>query len=188
MTDLYSHILRAYGECRALTEKEKLFLTGQGIHPDALDYGENNKYFRILATLVRWEGCFFDFDRNGTRAAIIVCRDEAGEVADMVAWAPSEGHLARWAGNVSMLGEELIRRPRLSGDRLWVYPTPLEWLQHRRAGVVVLDYDKARAPLAAASPISVHTEELRKKMQAAWRHPRIEVSAFDMAATILASV
>jgi hypothetical protein len=77
-----------------------------------------------------------------------------------------------------MIGQEQLSIPRFDGDRLWVHRTPAEWLAHRRVGVVILNYDRARMLLAAASPIAVKTKQHKADLEARWRAPRVQV--FDV--------
>jgi hypothetical protein len=173
-----SEIMRLYGKhCRQLGPREMTALVAMDIHPDALGWG--NGQFAVMASNVFWQGEFwFDFAPNGegARAAIIVCLGADGQAQDLAAWAPSEGRLAlRW-GHVAMIGEEQLTIPRLEGDRLWVHPSPAEWLAHRRAGVVIVNYDAARSRLP--SPIAVKTRQHKAELEERWRMPRIQV--FDV--------
>ncbi len=169
---------------RDLSPKEVAALAARGIHPDALGWGQEQ--FAVKAATVRWEGPWFDFAAggDGQRAAIIVCLDEAAAAADLAAWSPADGRLALHFGRVAMIGEEQLPIPRLEGDKLWVHPSPAEWLAHRRAGVVIANYDRARALLAGASPVSVKTTTFKAHLEDRWRAPRIQVFEVGIAEAI----
>ena len=176
-----SEVLREYAmHCRDLAPKEVAALVIRGIHPDALGWG--NGQFAVKAAYVRWEGAlWFDFATEhdgGQRAAVIMCLDEGGQAADLAAWSLAAGRLALRAGTVAMIGQEQISLPRVDGDRLWVHPSPVEWLEHRRVGVVIINYEMARPALVAASPLAVKTREHKAKLEERWRAPRVQV--FDV--------
>ncbi len=181
-----SEIMRLYAQhCRQLGPREMTTLLAMDIHPDALGWG--NGQFAVMAASIRWEGeQWFDFASHGegprAQAAIIVCLGVDGQAQDLAAWAPSEGRLAlRW-GRVAVIGEEQLALPRLEGDRLWVHPSPAEWLAHRRTGVVIVNYDAARSRLP--STIAVKTREHKADLEKRWRMPRIQVFNVGMAEAI----
>lgn len=178
--------MRRYARhCRPLGLREMTALVARDIHPDALGWA--GEQFAVMAAGVRWEGCWFDFateQDGGKRAAIIVCLDERGQAADLAAWSPAEDKLALNFGNVAMLGEEQVSLPRLGGDKLWVHPSPVEWLVHRRAGVVIINYDRARSVLGGASPIAVKTAGHKADLESRWRMPRIQVFEVGVAEAI----
>jgi hypothetical protein len=92
----------------------------------------------------------FDFaeevgDQGAISAFLFLARDEDGEPADLVAWAPSVNRLAAWFGAVALLGAEDLWAPRLTKERaLPVFEAPLGWLRAGREGVVVI----SRSPLS----------------------------------------
>jgi hypothetical protein len=178
MSDSLTQILDAYSRCDALSPNEMAKLSQKGVFSPALDYDKASGLFQIRAARVMLDGPWFDFSPTGKRLPIIVCRDERGDVADLVAWAPAENHVGRWLGNVSMIGEEACTRPRLEPDKLWVRESVLDWLQHGRTGVVILDADRARSVLTAGSPLAVKSIEHKRRLDAAWRAP--EVKVFDV--------
>lgn len=180
-----SDVTRAYAmHCTDLAPKEISWFAAKAVHPDALGWGD--KHFAIKAAAVKWESDrWFDFDIEGKRAAIIVCRDERGDVADLCAWSPADGVAGLWLGHVAMLGEEAVLRPRADGDKLWVWPSPLEWLVHRRVGVVVLSAERARPLLVAGSPLAVLTREHKAALDALWQPPRVVVYDMDGLAAVV---
>jgi hypothetical protein len=168
--------MRAYGmHCRDLSLKELAALAAKDVHPDVLGWGDGR--FAIKAATVKWDGeLWFDFAPEGKRSAIIVCLDEHGQPADLAAWSPADGRTGLCWGNIAMIGQEQVGVvPRLDGDKLWVHPSPLEWLLHRRAGVVIINHEAARPILVGASPIAVKTGAMRAALEEKWRAPRIQV-------------
>ena len=182
-----SEVLREYAmHCRDLAPKEMAALVARGIHPDALGWAGGQ--FAVKAANVRWDGeRWFDFageHEGGQRAAVIVCLDEAGQAADLAAWSPAGSRVALRQGAVAMLGQEQVVLPRLDGDRLWVHPSPAEWLEHRRVGVVIVNHDLARSALVAASPVAVKTMKHKADLEERWRAPRVQVFEVGVAEAI----
>jgi hypothetical protein len=177
-----SDVMRAYGMyCGDLTPKEIAALASKGVHPDAIGWGDGQrKQFAVKAATVKWEGeLWFDFAGvDGKRAAIIVCLDDQSQPADLAAWSPVDDRVGLCWGNVAMIGQEQALLPRLDGSKLWVHASPLDWLMHRRAGVVIVNHDAARPMLVAASPITVKTAALRATLDDKWKAPRVQV--FDV--------
>ena len=174
--------------CKDLTPKEVATLAGKGVHPDIVGWMEG--HFAVKAAPVRWEGeQWFDFaPDDGQRAAIIVCLDEHRQPADLAAWSPADDRVGlRW-GNVAMIGQEQVHAPRLDGDKLWVHPSPLDWLAHRRAGVVILSHEAARPILVGASPLAVKTASFRAHLEDKWRAPRVQVFDLGVAEATLEGV
>lgn len=172
--------LKLYAQhCRDLTPKETAALALRGIHSDVLGW-RHGEQFAIKAAPVRWDGPWFDFasEGDGRRAAIIVCMDEAGAAADLAAWSPADERIALYFGNVAMIGEEQLSIPRLESDKLWIHASPADWLAHRRTGLVIANYDRAREMLAGCSPVAVKTPGLKALLEEKWRGPRIQV--FDV--------
>lgn len=184
-----SEVMRAYGmHCNDLSPKEIAWLGAKGVHPDALGWG--TKHFAVKGAFVRWEGeRWFEFanEEDGKRAAVIVCLDERGDASDLAAWSPADERLGLCWGNVQMIGQEQVALPRLNGDKLWVHESPLEWLIHRRAGVVVVDFDVARSVLFSASPIAVRSRALKATLEEKWM-PRIQVFDVGLAEAVLEGV
>lgn len=176
-----SDVTRLYAKhCRGLSPKEEASLVAKDVHPSALGWANDQWALRMAP--VRWEGeTWFDFapeHEGGKTAAIIVCLGADGQPADLAAWSMSENRLALHKGTLGMIGEEQLALPRLEGDKLWVHASPVEWLVHRRIGLVIVNYDAARRALVAASPIAVKTMGQKALMEERWRMPRIQV--FDV--------
>ena len=93
-------------------------------------------------------------DEKHESAYTIIARDILGDPIDIVAWDPASGRLATWRNRASILGEDQLNAPRLA-DGLPVFETPLQWLQQRRLGVVVIDAERAAPKLREAAPLLV---------------------------------
>jgi hypothetical protein len=176
-SDLASEILSACTDCRALTPGELGCFNKHGIPSDALAFNQPRKHFKVLAApIVRLPADRFEFaqyhrgDEKPVNAAIIVCRNELDDLADIAAWVPAENETALWLGRVAMLGQENTLAPRL-GDPLFAYPSPREWLARRRDGVVILNPVGARSLLRAASPIAVPSIEFGQSLREALAAP-----------------
>jgi hypothetical protein len=182
-----SDITRLYARhCRALNAEEHAALVKRDILPSAI--GWCNDQWAVKIASIRWEGeLWFDFapeSEGGKDAAIIVCLGADGQPADLAAWSLAENRLALHKGHVRMIGEEQLCLPRLDGNWLWVHPSPIEWLVHRRVGVVIVHHELARAPLVAASPIAVKTRQHKLELEERWRMPRIQVFDIGVAEAI----
>jgi hypothetical protein len=119
----------------------------------------------------------FDFaDERGaegvaTQAFVFLARDGLGEQIDLVAWEPSSGRLAAWAGEAVLLGANVLSSPGIGDDRLAIFENPLSWLKADRRGVVVIDLDGAAAQLRDAAPLRAETLELGNRLNAAINAP-----------------
>jgi hypothetical protein len=91
-------------------------------------------------------------------AYTVIARNATGDPIDIVAWQPASGRLATWLNRASILGEDQLNAPRVA-ECLPVYETPLQWLQQRRLGVVVLDAKRAAPKLREAAPLLATTYE-----------------------------
>lgn len=105
----------------------------------------------------------FEFERfsrfhiDADETFILMALDQNGEPADLVAWrAEPSGFLASWLGRAAMLGAEQLDMPRL-GEPLRVHESTLEWLKHKREGVVVIDPIRAGPMLRDAGSIVVNS-------------------------------
>jgi hypothetical protein len=118
-------------------------------------------------------------------AYTIIARDVFGDPIDIVAWQPDSGRLATWLNRASILGEDQLNAPRLA-EGLPVYENPLQWLQQRRLGVVVIDAKRAAPKLREADPLLVtsyeHGMALRAMLKA--EAPRILLSSSTSAACL----
>jgi hypothetical protein len=86
------------------------------------------------------------------RAFILLARDAIGDPVDLVAWRPDQRELWPWRGRAWGLGQENCLGSRTS-SALTVFRDPLEWLKADRAGVVVIDGERAASDLVAAEPV-----------------------------------
>lgn len=128
---------------------------------------------------------YMDGEKEREQAYTIIARDVLGDPIDIVAWQPASGRLATWLNRASILGEDQLNAPRLA-EGLPVYETPLQWLQQRRLGVVVIDAKRAAPKLREAAPLLATTYEhgmaLRAMLKA--KAPRILLSSSTSAACL----
>jgi hypothetical protein len=178
-----SDILGAYVDfCDDLNEEQLDFLRSRGIPAAALGFDNKRRHFKIRTSrvvfldLARFEFAYcFRGDRERLTATIIVCRDELGEVADLCAWSPKLGAPALWLGKIGLLGEENALAPRVGSPALDVHSTPEEWLAENRRGVVVVDPQRARPILNAASPLVVRTVPFGQTLRALLTRPSARI-------------
>lgn len=112
-------------------------------------------------------GCFeFCRYRMGKvqHALTFVCWSHDGAAEDICAWQASTGRLATWLGQTSMLGADNLygARPDLG---LAVHSSPLDWFKADRAGVVVLDPDRAIPKLRDAGILLAGSTQEAKKLK-----------------------
>ena len=147
---------------RNLRMAEINWLLGQGVTPLALAKDPGEIGFVIGAAKVVFNANHFDFAKHDAdldvSALVMVARDEAGDVADLVAWRPKDQIVAPYACSVSMLGQHNIERPRL-GEPLLVHSDPLHWLRADRQGVVVLNPQRAWSLLFDAGELQAANVE-----------------------------
>lgn len=129
----------------------------------------------------------FEFARHLNRrksdtSCTILVRDQLGDPIDIVAWQAKTGRIARWLCRAAMLGEDELLAPR-DAEGLRVFETPLQWLQHRRAGVVVLDKRLAAPMLRDAAPLLAVNFEHGKKLQDMLRVPTPRILVPSSAST-----
>lgn len=163
--------------CKDLSEGSLNSLRDRGVPPPALEFDPVAKHFKIMMASVVWAGTRFDIDILGDaeKAIIIACRDEWGEFNDLCAWSPTSGQIASWLGVACIIGQESLSSQRGKDEKLWLHPSPLDWLQHGRTGVVVIDYEAARTVLADVGPIAVKSADHKAKLARQWRSPRVVV-------------
>ena len=79
------------------------------------------------------------------------------EEYDFVFWQPRTGELATEMGRSFALGEELIDNPGTTALDQWlnIFADPLQWLQHERNGIVVLNWGDAFERLRDVTRIAV---------------------------------
>jgi hypothetical protein len=118
-------------------------------------------------------------DASGAVVAVVFhAPDDLGNPLDLAAWEPKSGRLALWLGRVSMLGQDNLYAWRL-GEPLVAHETALEWLQAGRAGVFVIDPQRASLLLRMVEPLGVKRPTFGRQLQTALtiRAPRIVVAA-----------
>lgn len=111
----------------------------------------------------------FEFGRYaggfGARlAVIIIARNEAGDLCDLIAWDPESGELATWLGCAVLAGAENIFGPRIA-QPLIVHESLIEWLRAGRQGVVILDAPRAAQLLRLAEPIGVTRASFGRRLR-----------------------
>jgi hypothetical protein len=118
-------------------------------------------------------------------AYTVIARNGTGDPIDIIAWQPVSGRLATWLNRASILGEDQLNAPRLV-EGLPVYETPLQWLQQRRLGVVVIEAKRAAPKLREAAPLLATTYEHGMALRAMLRAkaPRILLSSSTSAACL----
>jgi hypothetical protein len=79
------------------------------------------------------------------------------EPEDCIYWQPRTGDLTTWNGRAFALGEGLIYQPETYAFdcSLNIFASPLEWLQAKRDGIVVLDWSRAFDQLRECPRIAV---------------------------------
>lgn len=83
------------------------------------------------------------------------------EECDRVFWHQKSGDIATYEGRSFALGQEMIGNPATTAFDQWlnIYSGPLEWLQHERDGIVVINrgfaFDRLRdvTRMAVAEPM-----------------------------------
>jgi hypothetical protein len=174
--------LAEYRICRSLNGHEIERLITLGVTASAIGGSYSEGEFCLAADEVVFLDCErFEFARyakggEAVNACIFLCRDQLGEIADLVA---GRGEfLASWLGRVSMLGEHNALAPRL-GHGLTVHETPMDWLKAGRDGVVIADGERAKPILHCAGPLLVQSVRYGKNLgtKLMTPSPRIRVKA-----------
>jgi hypothetical protein len=142
------------------------WLTGQGVTMGAI-----TSPWAIAAAHVRFDGRGrYAPHPLGDLAFILPVIDRDG-AADLCAWIPRTGATATRLGVGTMLGGGLIGRSTGDGvtiPPLRVFLSPLDWLRHRRRGVVFLDPPRAAAALAGVVITAIdnqHAADLRRALR-----------------------
>jgi hypothetical protein len=120
----------------------------------------------------------FDFDDEGSPAAIIEVFDEDGETTvDLMAWPLDKpDQFACALGRADGLGLWQVRNPAtyFAGRPLQVWRTPLAWLQASCLGAVVFDASSARSWLSAAPGLIAGEDIAHTRGLARLLHPFVE--------------
>jgi hypothetical protein len=149
------------------SEFETAWLTKRGVSFKAL-VGD----WPIAATNANFDGHgHFDIDAQGERVLTFIAFN-AGDPIDIIAWQPRTGRLATYTGRASFLGDEddaINPATWLDGADLLIHASPLEWLQHERERLVVVNYKVAGALLRNARSAFCEDIEVAKKLRRAVR-------------------
>jgi hypothetical protein len=142
------------------------WLRGQGVSRASVLYP-----WPIGATKVAFTGNnTFELDADGERVLTFLIEDH-GKVIDIATWQPRTGKLATWLATGFAIGQEAIFNPAtyFAGGALLVHETPLQWLQAKREGIVILRPDLAHAYLAGCRRIvcsdAAHARQVERWLQ-----------------------
>ena len=124
-------------------------LTGQGVPAIALI----RPNLMRIATGHKASDGRFEPDPSGNRW----CAFEVEDVDDIVFWQPDTDALATWDGRAFALGQEVIGEAATYcfDCSLNIFASPLDWLQAKRDGIVVLDWTIAFDRLRDAPRIAI---------------------------------
>ena len=121
---------------------------------------------------------------NKTKAGIFEAETEGPtwfafeEPYDVVFWNPKDGAIAYDTGRAFALGEPLIDDPWSTAIDCWlkIFADPLQWLQHERRGLVVLNWSMAFDKLRDVPRIAV-AEDILPTYRKMMRPPRMPTLA-----------
>ena len=116
------------------------------------------------------EGGHYAPDPAG-RPAIIVAATEDGRIVDLAATGLASRRTATRSGVAAILGQDALERAVVHQATLHLFRDPIEWLRHRCAGAVVLDWRTAAFILADLPAIACTTELLAARVDKALRRP-----------------
>ena len=154
-------------------ELQTQWLTAQGVSLNSLLCP-----WPIGATTLRFDGDRFEPDRKGINALTLVCFDR-GEPIDVIAWSPRTNDLASYLGRAIFLGDEddaFNPATWFDGEDLRIHASPIEWLQHERQGVVILDERRAGAILRnVRSVICTDTALAERVHECVQRKPNLKI-------------
>lgn len=109
---------------------------------------------------------FFDFDEEGRLANVVIARHEDWSAGDYVAWYPDDP--AHWwvhRGMFDLLGWPCLAIHLEIQKPIPIWRSPKTWSDHRRWGVVALDWPTARITLSNVPLIAEdlqHAEEIER--------------------------
>jgi hypothetical protein len=130
--------------CATPNGKEILYLHKSGVSIYTMTHP-----WILGAERVRFlDGGTFDFDQTGERA-LIFRAEEQSLTTDIIAWSARNEQLASWRGTAFCLGDLY----QIWGSPVRIHRTPLQWLQHGREGVVIVDWTMAAAYLRNAESL-----------------------------------
>jgi hypothetical protein len=140
---------------------------------------------RVNTVAAEWEPCEIG---EGMPAVIFPARDRPhgvnARLLDLIAFVPSEGFCYRRTGLVDLLGEWWAIEPPISDEPVRVFRDPCEWARANGAGVVLLDWGRARRALGhlhglLVSDVSTGRELRRRLMPPKPKPPQIFVAGDD---------
>lgn len=105
------------------------------------------------------------------RPAIIVPVADDGRMIDLAATGLASRRIATRTGLGTILGQAALDRALVHQVPLHLFGDPIEWLQHRGAGAVVLDWRAAAFVLADLAGIACTSALLAGRVDKALRQP-----------------
>jgi hypothetical protein len=105
------------------------------------------------------------------RPAIIVPVADDGRLIDLTATGLSSRRIATRTGLGAILGQDALDRAMDHQVALHLFRDPIEWLQHRGAGAVVLDWRTAPFILTDLAGIACSSALLAARVDKALRQP-----------------
>jgi hypothetical protein len=116
------------------------------------------------------EGSHYAPDPSG-RPAIIVPVADDGRIVDLVATGLASRRSATRTGLGAILGQAALDRAVVHQVPLHLFSDPIEWLQHRGAGAVVLDWRAAAFILTDLAGIACTSDLLAGRVEKALHQP-----------------
>ena len=105
------------------------------------------------------------------RPAIIVPVADDGRIVDLAATGLASRRIATRTGLGAILGQAALDRALIHRVPLHLFSDPIEWLQHRGAGAVVLDWRAAAFVLTDLAGIACTSDLLAGRVEKALRQP-----------------
>jgi hypothetical protein len=154
-------------------------LKALGVTPRGLTQPDFPKRARIVFVDER---LLFDFagergvEDDGEAALIFLARDATSEPLDLIAWEPRSDRLGAWTGRAAVLGMDCLWAPRIGYDgALPVFKSPLAWLQAERAGVVIVDPERAWPVLRDAGMLMAETIDHGEELDRIFNRARVRI-------------
>jgi len=119
---------------------------------------------------VTFETDHYTPDPAGQPAIIVPVADD-GRIFDLAATGLAARRTATRTGLASVLGLDALERAVVHQATLHLFQDPIEWLRHRCAGAVVLDWRAAAFVLADLAAIACSTDLLAARVDKALRQP-----------------
>jgi hypothetical protein len=155
-----------YNYSKPICEEERRLLLSMGISDRAIKGDQWNPIAGIFSSFVDFNDEFFIFNKNGEPTFILAEMDSSGCVVDFIAFT-LDGRFSTSRKIASLLGTNSIYDPRIAREQWEIFPNPIDWLRGDRAGVVVLDPNKARWDLSEYSLFCADNQyalEISKKL------------------------